>query len=288
MIAVTTESTADIQAHQLRYSGIDLLSVPLEHQGQVYAEQDLTPEDLVRLVQASGEAFRTLPVPDEAVARTFEAALQRSKSGRLVHVASGSRLTQHFEVASRVAEQFGRRVHVTDSGTVSYALGVQALHAAHLADQGADMPQIEAALAALRQNTLLSFAVEKLDFLRVNGRIGNVAAFLGTWLGVRPVLALEAGEIVNKSRVRGERAALQALLAATHQFQKALPEPLRLYCAYTIGGEDTARDLQAQLRATYPDSPPELHPLGTGLTANLGPGAAAVLAFPRRFSLGYA
>lgn len=288
MLAVTTESTADILPLQLGYSGIQLLPVPLGHQGRVYSERELPPDQLVNLIRATGEPARTLPVPDEAVARTFEAALQRSKSGRLVHVASGSRLTQHFEVASRVAEQFGRRVHVTDSGTVSYALGVQALHAAHLADQGADMPQIEAALAALRQNTLLSFAVEKLDFLRVNGRIGNVAAFLGTWLGVRPVLALEAGEIVNKSRVRGERAALQALLAATHQFQKASPEPLRLYCAYTIGGEDTARDLQAQLRVTYPDSPPELHPLGTGLTANLGPSAAAVLAFPRRFSLGYA
>ncbi|WP_278914304.1 DegV family protein [Deinococcus wulumuqiensis] len=288
MLTVTTESTADILPLQLGYSGIQLLPVPLGHQGRVYSERELPPDQLVNLIRATGEPARTLPVPDEAVARTFEAALQSSRSGRLVHVASGSRFTPHYEVAARVAERFGGRVQVIDGGTVSYALGVQALHAAHLADQGADSGQIGSALSELRERTLLTFAVESLDFLRVNGRIGNVAAFIGSWLGLRPVLAVEAGEVVNKSRVRGQDAAVRTLLSATHQFQRQTGETLRLYCGHTIGGEGGAGQLQAQLQAVYGNPPAPLHPLGSGLTANVGPGTVAVLAFPRRFGLGYA
>lgn len=203
MIAVTTESTADIQPLQLGYSGIRLLPVPLGHQRQLYSEPDLPPEQLVHLIRTTGEPARTLPIPDDVVAQTFEEALQHSASGRLVHVSSGSRFTPHHEVASRVAGYFGERVQVVNSGMVSYALGVQALHAAHLADQGAGFEQIESALTDLRENTLLSFAVESLHFLRVNGRISNVAAFVGNWLGVRPILAIESGEVVSKARVRG-------------------------------------------------------------------------------------
>lgn len=288
MIAVTTESTADILPLQLGYSGIHLLPVPLGHQGQVYSERELPPDQLVNLIRTMGEPARTLAIDDEVVARTFEAALQGSKSGRLVHVASGSRFTPHFEVAARVAGQFGVRVQVIDGGTVSYALGVQALHAAHLADQGADFGQIARALAELRERTLLTFAVESLDFLRVNGRIGNVAAFIGNWLGLRPLLAVEAGEVVSKARVRGQAAAVRTLLSATHQFQHQTGETLRLYCGHTIGGEGAAEQLQGQLQAVYRDLPAPLHPLGSGLTANVGPGVVAVLAFPRRFGLGHA
>ena len=288
MIAVTTESTADILPLQLGYSGIHLLPVPLGHQGQVYSERELPPDQLVNLIRTTGEPARTLAIDDEVVARTFEAALQGSKSGRLVHVASGSRFTPHFEVAARVAGQFGVRVQVIDGGTVSYALGVQALHAAHLADQGASAEAIAAALSELRQRTLLQFAVESLDFLRFNGRIGPVAALVGNWLDLRPLLAVEAGNIVNKARVRGESAMLRSLLSVTHKFQTACQEPLRLYSSYTVGGQEAAQDLQARLRANYPDSPTQLHQLGSGLTANVGSGMVAVLAFPRRFGLGHA
>lgn len=81
---------------------------------------------------------------------------------------------------------------------------------------------------------------------------------------------------------------MQTLLAATHRFQTQTGETLRLYCGHTIGGEDAARQLQWQLGAVYGDPPAPLHPLGSGLTANVGPGVVAVLAFPRRFGLGYA
>ena len=288
MIVVTTESTADIEPVQLSYSGVRLLPVPLGHQDQTYFERDLPPEQLVGLIRATGAPARTLAVPDDVVAQLFEDVLGQTGMTQIVHVASGSGFTPDYEVASRVAREFGGRVQVLDGGTVSYALGVQALHAAHLADQGAGAEAIAAALSELRQRTLLQFAVESLDFLRFNGRIGPVAALVGNWLDLRPLLAVEAGNIVNKARVRGESAMLRSLLSVTHKFQTACQEPLRLYSSYTVGGQEAAQDLQARLRANYPDSPTQLHQLGSGLTANVGSGMVAVLAFPRRFGLGHA
>lgn len=282
-----TESTADIQPVQVGYSGVRLLPVPLKHRDNIYAEHEISCQELVHLIRQTGQPARTLPVADDVVASVFEEALQ--KSSQVVHVASGSRFTPHYQVATRVAQAFGQRVTVLDGGTVSYALGVQALHAAHLADQRADLAQIVAALEELRPRTLLSFAVESLDFLRVNGRIGSAAALVGGWLKLRPILAVEHEEVVSKGRgVRGHDAAIRHLLLTTHRFQQALGEPLRLYCGYTVEGEDAARDLEATLRQSYPGATIRLHPLGSGLTANVGPGMVAVLAFPARFELGYA
>lgn len=284
VLAVTTESGADIQPEQLEESGVRLLPVVLGHGEKIYAEHELAPQDLVNLIRVTGEAATPWPVPDQTIAQVFEEALTDAE--QVVHIASGSGLTPHFHIVNRVAQQFGGRVTVLDSGTLSYGLGVQARHAAALARQGADAETITEALYNLRPRLMLQFAAASLDFLRMNDRLNNVSALFGKLVGLRPILAVEGGELLGKGQALGQDAAVRQLVKAAQQFQAQQDEPLTLFSGYTVGGEEAARALQSQLEATFPGSSVAPQPLGSGLTATLGPGAASVLAFPARFQLG--
>lgn len=261
-----------------------LLPVFLGHGGKIYAEHELAPQDLVNLIRVTGEAATPWPAPDQTIAQVFEDALTGAE--RVFHIASGSSLTSHFHTANRVAQQFGGRVTVLDSGTLSYGLGVQALHAAYLAQQGAEAEAITEALYNLRPRLLLQFAAADLDFLRKSEHISPVAAVLGKPLRLRPMLGVEAGELVSKGQALGQNAATRQLLGAAQQFQAQQDEPLTFCSGYTVGGEEAGRTLQAQLQNSFPDSHVTLQPFGSGLTATLGPGAVGVLAFPTRFPIG--
>jgi DegV family protein with EDD domain len=52
------------------------------------------------------------------------------------------------------------------------------------------------------------FTVETLEFLQRGGRIGRAKALAGSLLNVRPILAIEDGEVSAAARVRGRQKAL--------------------------------------------------------------------------------
>lgn len=285
MFAITTDSTCDLSPQQLAYSGVRTVSVPLNHLGQAYDERDLSPERLVELVQRTGQPATTGRYTAEACAAVFDEALQEADG--VIHLASSSRITPHYEVARRAARGFGGRVRVIDTQSVTYGLGIHALHAAHLADTGAGAGEIEAALPALRGKLLLVCAVEKLDFLKINGRLGGVAAFVGNLLGVRPLLELREGRLEAAGRARGGGAAMRELARQVQAFSQGLQEPLQLHFLYAAGGEAAAEDLRAQLAFLHAKDF-GLRPFGAGLNANTGPGAVGVGALPASLSLGAA
>lgn len=283
MLAITTDSTCDLSAQQLAYSGIRTVSVPLNHMGQTYEEQDLSPEKLVDLVQSTGQPATTGRYSAEACAAVFDEALH--KADGVIHLASSTRITPHYEVARRAASGFGGRVRVIDTQSVTYGLGLHALHAAHLADTGAGFEEIDSALPRLRERLLLMCAVEKLDFLKINGRLSGMAAFMGSLLGVRPLLQLQDGRLEAAGRARGSQAAMRELAKQVRSFGQGLQEPLQLHFLYAAGGEAGAEDLRAQLGYLHAKDL-GVRPFGTGINANTGPGAVGVAALPARINLG--
>lgn len=283
MLAITTDSTCDLSSQQLAYSGVRTVPVPLSHMGQTYREEDFSPEKLVDLIQSTGQPATTGRYSAEACAAVFDEALQRADA--VIHLASSARITPHYEVSRRVANDFGGRVRVIDTQSVTYGLGLHALHAAYLADTGATFEEIDSALPRLREKLLLLCAVEKLDFLKINGRLSGVAAFMGNLLGVRPLLELREGRLEAAGRARGSQAAMRELAKQIRAFSQDVQEPLQLHFLYAVGGAASVEDLRAQLAYLHAKDLGS-RPFGPGINANTGPGAVGVAVLPASVNLG--
>ena len=84
------------------------------------------------------------------------------------------------------------------------ALGIQ-----RLLERGTTDEEIEALIARYRERAGILFTVDTLEFLAKGGRIGRAQALAGSLLNVKPILAIEDGEVVPLTRVRGRAKALE-------------------------------------------------------------------------------
>jgi DegV family protein with EDD domain len=124
--------------------------------------------------------------------------------------------------ARLAASRAGVPVHVVDSGTVGMGLGFAALAAARAADSLTRRPAQEqvggfgeivrdAARTAAEHASVL-FAVDSLEHLRRGGRLGPVAAALGSVLGLHPLLQVRGGRLEVVEKVRTTRRARERLI----------------------------------------------------------------------------
>ena len=84
------------------------------------------------------------------------------------------------------------------------ALAIQELLARGTTDE-----EIEALVERHREHAGILFTVDTLEFLAKGGRIGRARAMMGSLLNVKPILAIEDGEVVPVGRVRGRAKAFE-------------------------------------------------------------------------------
>ncbi len=78
--------------------------------------------------------------------------------------------------------------------------------------EGATLEEAEEYVKSRRPHLCHWFTVDDLNFLRRGGRVSAVAAFVGTAIGIKPVLHMNnEGKLISRFNVRGRRKAIKAL-----------------------------------------------------------------------------
>lgn len=108
----------------------------------------------------------------------------------------------------------GYQIEVVDSKMTSMALGIPVIEAARAVNAGARAEEVREIIDYYVSNTKVFFAVETLEYLQKNGRIGKAKTLLGNLLNVKPILSLDQeGVIIPKEQVRGRKKAMEAIVA---------------------------------------------------------------------------
>ncbi|MEG2857282.1 MAG: DegV family protein [Clostridia bacterium] len=116
-----------------------------------------------------------------------------------------------------------RRVIVVDSLAASMGEGLLAYHAAKMRQDGADIETVAQWLNDNKLHLAHWFTVDDLNHLKRGGRVSPALAFVGTLLGIKPVLHVDNdGHLIPVSKVRGRRASLDALVA---KMKETCPNP---------------------------------------------------------------
>lgn len=204
-VAVVTDSTASLPAGLVEAAGIVVVPLDVVVDGVAHREGvDISPVQIVDALR-SGATVRTSHPGPETFARAYARVAARG-AREIVSVHLSGELSGTVTAAQLAAQTSGVPVHVVDCRTVAMALGFAAVAAARVAagDGAAAHDGAAVARAAERRaaTSAVRFAVETLDHLRAGGRLGALAATLGTVLGLRPVLAVREGRIEVVEKVR--------------------------------------------------------------------------------------
>jgi DegV family protein with EDD domain len=275
--AIVLDSTADFPEAPERFASWRVVPLYVNFGSQSYRDHvELSPEEFYRrLAQAPEPPTTSQPTPGDFLA-VYEELGERYE--RILSLSVSSTLSGTFASAQAAAASFGPGVRVIDTGSISAAVTMLGLAVQRRLERGSSDEEIDALVERFRASHGLLFTVETLEYLARGGRIGRAAAFAGTLLNVKPILALEEGEVVPLKRVRGNRQALAEFAALLERGSTDSPT-LRLGLAHAAAPERAAA-LEQTVRELRPQAELELvTSLGAVVGTHTGPGTLGLFWF---------
>ena len=185
---------------------------------------DIGPEEFYARLRTATE----LPTTSQPTPADFLAAYEELGAyERIYSLHISAKLSGTFESARTAAAEVGDKVRVIDSESASAAIAMLGLAIQRRLERGTTDEEIEALVERYKREAGLLFTVDTLEFLKRGGRIGKAAAFAGNLLHIKPILAIEDGEVEPIKRVRGNQKAVQEFRADL----RGGDAPTRRHCA---------------------------------------------------------
>lgn len=225
----------------------------------------------------------TLPTTSQVSPGQFEQAFAAAVDAgeTVVAVTLSSRLSGTWQSAQIAAERFGGRVFVVDSENATIGQQILVERALQLAAEGLEPSALAARLDAEKKEIRLIALLDTLEYLKRGGRIAPSVALVGGLLSIKPVVAVQEGQVVVLGKARGSKNGNNLLVQLIEQTGGVdFSRPLRL--GYTGLSDGMLQKYIEDSRALWADHAETLPPpctVGGAIGTHVGPGAIAVAFF---------
>ena len=205
--AVVLDSTSDYPEAPSRFPNMRVVPLYVRFGDETFRDYvDLGPGGFYQKLRTSAE----LPATSQPTPQDFLSAYQElERYERIYSLQVSSKVSGTYQSAVLAAEELGGgKVRVVDTLSVSLAVAELSHAIQRRLARGTTDEEVEALVERFHRDCGVVFTVETLEFLQRGGRIGRAAALAGSLLSVRPILAIEDGEVVAVTRVRRRQKAL--------------------------------------------------------------------------------
>ncbi len=274
MIRVVTDSTSYIPPDLLKSYNISVTPLKVHFGQEAYDEiTGISNHNFYRRLTTTSEFPTTSQPASGRFKQVFQDILRQEPAAEILVLAISSKLSGTYNSALAAAEQMPEaRITVFNSLSAAMGLGLMAIAAAEMAQAGHSLGEILARLEQMRRDIRIVLFVDTLEYLRRGGRIGPAAAFLGTLLNTKPILAIIDGAIQPLDRVRSKKKAIERLLA---ELESSLPDrtqPVQAGVMH-VAAEADMESLAMMMKARFNLVRLYTSELGPVIGAHLGPGA---------------
>lgn len=209
----------------------------------------------------------------------FRAAVEAGES--VVAVVLSSKLSGTYQSACIAAEEFPDKVFVVDSANATIGERILVERGLELIDQGLDAAAIAAKLDEEKADIQLVALLDTLEYLKRGGRVSASVALVGGLLAIKPVVAVQDGEVVMLGKARGSKNGNNLLVQEIQKTGVDFSRPYKL--GYT-GLEDSLLQKYIADSAALWEGNTDALPTGTvggTIGTHVGPGAIAVAFFQK-------
>lgn len=190
-IGIVTDSTSDLPTSLIKQHNIHVVPSILILEGKEYADgSGISREDFyARLPTLQSKVTTAAPSIGNFLA-PYQALLSQGCEHIVsIHVSGG--LSAIVNVARQAAKEFGDKVTVIDSGSLSMGLGFQVLSAVEVRESG--IPVMVEAIESTKKKLKVIAALDTMEYLKRSGRVPEFIANFGTMLSIKPLIELREG-----------------------------------------------------------------------------------------------
>jgi DegV family protein with EDD domain len=216
-IAIVTDSTANLPPDLVTKYNISVAPLVLIWGDKTYQDGiDIKPADFYQALPQS----KVLPTTSQATVKTFIDIFKKltQQGYDILTIVISSKLSGTLDSAIQAKQEFPQaNIELIDSLSTSVPLSMLVLMAARAVKKGASLQQVKDLMERAKKHVTVFFAVETLEYLHKGGRIGGAARFLGTALGLKPILVLRDGSIDALEKIRTTKKAQARLIELLEQ-----------------------------------------------------------------------
>lgn len=236
MLNILTDSCADLSQQLLTAHQVMAIPLHVLIGEKDYLDNQLTLNDLFTSIVQTGK------LPMTAAPSVIEFLKFFGGEGTNIYIGLSSQLSATIQNAELALKQLeSDQLFIIDSLNLSSGIGLLALKAADLRDEGYSPKEIVKIIISMRNKIKTAFVIDTMDYLYKGGRCSALQAIFGSLLKIRPIIhAREDGSLGVLNKVRGSRK--KALDTLLRNFENDLPEVdlTRVFVTHTGCDEDAA------------------------------------------------
>ena len=212
-LRIVTDSASDFPADLFQQWNVTVVPAYVIVDDVSYLDGiDISADEFYRrLVSAS-----RLPTTSQPTAADFETVyrdlLEQGHQILSIHVSAKLSGTLNSAQQAKAALGDDAPIEIVDSQLASLPMGLAVLDAAQSAESHETLNGLADAVRSRLDNHQAYFVLDTLEYLAKGGRVGKAAAFLGSFLSVKPILTLQDGEVHPVERPRTMAKALPRLI----------------------------------------------------------------------------
>lgn len=199
-IAISAESSIDMPKEMLDEFNIKVIPYNILLGDEVRVDGEVTPEEIISFVNKTGILPKTSAINEYQFTEHFSNLLK--DYDKVIHFSMSSKLTSACNNAKSAAKKLGN-VHVVDTKTLSSGIGLYAIYAAKLVNEGVKFEEIVKRCEKRVPYIQVGFVLEQLNYLYKGGRCSALALFGANLLRIKPQILLVDGEMRLDKKYRG-------------------------------------------------------------------------------------
>ncbi|HLR62878.1 MAG TPA: DegV family protein [Lentibacillus sp.] len=214
-IKILADSACDLSETHYKTYDIEMIPLTVHLDGQEYQDSiDIKPKKVYDAMR-EGKSPKTSQVSPQAFKTIFTSYAEANQP--LVYLAFSSELSGTYQTAKMMEQEVKEaypdaELHVVDTKCASIGYGLVILRAAQLAKDGAGSREIIDTATYHSEHMEHIFTVDDLEYLYRGGRVSKTAAFVGSFLKIKPILHVEDGKLVPLEKIRGSKKLLNRML----------------------------------------------------------------------------
>ena len=214
---IFTDSACDIGSSLLKEWNVESVEMNFrfENEDKEYSNSEMAISTFYGRMK-DGDIAKTAAVNPEKFLAAFEEVLKNGTD--ILYLGFSSGLSTTYNSAKIAAEDLlskylERKLITVDTLAASSGQGLLVYLASQKKSEGASMEEVADYIESIKLKLCHWFTVEDLVYLKRGGRVSPTVAFVGTLLGIKPILHVDnAGKLINVSKARGRKASLNAII----------------------------------------------------------------------------
>lgn len=281
-ISIITDSACDITQEASKELGIKI--IPLR---TIFGDEEYIDGVTISHKEFFEKLIETdvFPHTSQVSPGEYEEAFSEAidKGDDVVCITLASKLSGCFQSAMIAKNDMERdNIYLVDSNNACIGEQILVKYACRLRDEGKSAKEIARELEIAKDKVRLVALVDTLEYLKKGGRLSGAAATIGTILSIKPVIAVEDGEVVVLGKARGSKNGNNMLTEMIGKYG-GVDFKMPFVTAYSGLSDDMLKKYIADNSSRFekyiaPEDVP-ITTIGSTIGTHAGPGAIAVAFF---------